>query len=64
MVDLALRWILDHQAVTTVIAGARKVEQVIANTRASRIPRLTPELHQQLADYYQSQVREHIRGPY
>lgn len=64
MVDLALRWILDHQAVTTVIAGARKVEQVIANTRVSRIPRLTPELHQQLADYYQSQVREHIRGPY
>ena len=64
MVDLALRWILDHQAVTTVIAGARKVEQVIANTRASRIPRLTTELHQQLADYYQSQVREHIRGPY
>jgi aryl-alcohol dehydrogenase-like predicted oxidoreductase len=64
MVDLALRWILDHQAVTTVIAGARRVEQVIANTRASRIPRLTPELHQQLADYYQSQVREHIRGPY
>ena len=64
MVDLALRWILDHQAVTTVIAGARKVEQVIANTRASRIPRLTPELHQQLADYYQSQVRGHIRGPY
>jgi aryl-alcohol dehydrogenase-like predicted oxidoreductase len=64
MVDLALRWILDHAAVTTVIAGARRVEQVIANTRASRIPRLTPELHQQLADYYRSQVREHIRGPY
>lgn len=64
MVDLALRWILDHQAVTTVIAGAKRVEQVIANTRASRLPRLTPELHQQLAQYYAAQVREHIRGPY
>lgn len=64
MVDLALRWILDHQAVTTVIAGARRVEQVIANTRASRIPKLSPELHQQLAQYYQAQVKQHIRGPY
>lgn len=64
MVDMALRWILDHQAVTTVIAGAKRVEQVIANTRASRLPRLTPELHQQLAQYYAAQVREHIRGPY
>lgn len=64
MVDLALRWILDHQAVTTVIAGARRVEQVIANTRASRIPKLSPELHQQLAQYYQAQVQQHIRGPY
>lgn len=64
MVDLALRWILDHQAVTTVIAGAKRVEQVIANTRASRLPRLTPELHQQLAQYYAAQVRDHIRGPY
>lgn len=64
MVDLALRWILDHQAVTTVIAGAKRVEQVIANTRASRLPRLTPELHQQLAQYYTAQVRDHIRGPY
>lgn len=64
MVDLALRWILDHQAVTTVIAGAKRVEQVIANTRASRLPRLTPELHQRLAQYYTAQVREHIRGPY
>jgi aryl-alcohol dehydrogenase-like predicted oxidoreductase len=64
MVDLALRWILDHQAVTTVIAGAKRVEQVIANTRASRLPRLTPELHQQLAQYYEAKVREHIRGPY
>lgn len=64
MVDLALRWILDHQAVTTVIAGSRRVEQVIANTRASRLPKLSPELHQQLAQYYQTQVQQHIRGPY
>jgi len=64
MVDLALRWILDHEGVTTVIAGAKRVEQVIANTRSSRLPRLSAELHQQLATYYQSQIRDHIRGPY
>jgi aryl-alcohol dehydrogenase-like predicted oxidoreductase len=64
MVDLALRWILDHEGVTTVIAGAKRVEQVIANTRSSRLPRLSAELHQQLAAYYQAQVRDHIRGPY
>lgn len=64
MVDFALRWILDHEGVTTVIAGAKRAEQVIANTRSSRLPRLSAELHQQLANYYQSQVRDHIRGPY
>lgn len=60
---MALRWILDQPAVTTVIAGATRPEQVVENASVSDLPSLTPELHSRLADYYASDVREHIRGP-
>ena len=35
MADLSMRWILDHDAVTTVIPGASKPEQAASNVRAS-----------------------------
>lgn len=64
MVDLALRWILDHEAVSVIIPGARSPEQARANTRASSLPPLSPELHRALAAYYTGQVHAHIRGAY
>lgn len=64
MVEMALRWILDHQAVTTVIAGARRSEQVRTNATAADIAPLSATVHQQLSDFYRQQVRQHIRGPY
>jgi aryl-alcohol dehydrogenase-like predicted oxidoreductase len=61
--QMALRWILDQPAVTTVIAGATRPEQVVENASASDLPPLPQELHRQLADYYRTDVRAHIRGP-
>lgn len=60
--QLALRWILDFPAVSTVIAGASKPEQVMLNTGVSDIEPLSTELHQQLSDFYKNRVRENIRG--
>lgn len=64
LADLAQRWILDHAAVTTVITGASKPEQAAANARVSALPKLSPELHVKLAEFYQQEVARHIRGPY
>jgi aryl-alcohol dehydrogenase-like predicted oxidoreductase len=60
--QMALRWILDQPAVTTVIAGATRPEQVVENAAVSGLDPLPTELHGQLAEYYTSDVRQHIRG--
>ncbi|TDO97953.1 aldo/keto reductase [Marinomonas balearica] len=62
LVDLALRWILDHPQVSSVIAGSTKASQVLRNVKASGLPPLSVELHQQLATFYKLSVRHHIRG--
>jgi aryl-alcohol dehydrogenase-like predicted oxidoreductase len=64
MADMAQRWILDHDAVSTVITGASRAEQARANARVSDLPHLPKELHQKLAEFYEREVKAHIRGPY
>ncbi|MEZ4593693.1 MAG: aldo/keto reductase [Chloroflexota bacterium] len=64
MAQMAQRWVLDFPAVTTVITGATRAEQVVWNTAVSQLPPLSPELHQTLATFYQQKVTDHIRGPY
>jgi aryl-alcohol dehydrogenase-like predicted oxidoreductase len=64
MVQMALRWILDHEAVTTVIPGASRPEQVLSNVSASDLPPLSAELHAQFKIWYQDSVADHIRGKY
>lgn len=64
MAQMALRWILDFDAVSTVIPGARNTRQVEANVSASELPPLSDALHQQLRAFYREQVAAHIRGPY
>ncbi len=64
MAQMAMRWILDHEAVSVVIPGASSPEQAIDNAQASDLPPLPAELHERLSDFYQSNVRDHIRGPY
>lgn len=58
----AIRWILDHPQVTTVIPGASKVTQVDSNMLASELAPLSPEVHQQLRSLYNAEIRGIIRG--
>lgn len=64
MAQMALRWILDYDAVSTVIPGATKTEQVVANASASAVPPLSPELHAQLEKLYRDEIAASIRGKY
>ena len=48
MPEMALRWILAHQDVTTVIPGMRREEHVRANVAVSDGRQLTPPLMQEL----------------
>lgn len=64
MVQLALRWILDHEAVSSIIPGASSAKQVISNSQVSSISKLSPQLHQKLNDFYQTDIQQYIRGKY
>jgi aryl-alcohol dehydrogenase-like predicted oxidoreductase len=64
MAQMALRWILDQAAVTTVIPGASSLEQAHANASAAALPPLSPELHATLARLYANRINALIRGPY
>ncbi|UEG54632.1 aldo/keto reductase [Mucilaginibacter daejeonensis] len=62
MAQWAIRWILDHPEVTTVIPGASKISQVNNNVEASALPPLPPETHQKLRELYDQQICQQIRG--
>ena len=59
---VALRWILDHPAVTVVIPGASSIEQVIQNSQASELSSLSESLHIRLRGFYEEEVHAHVRG--
>jgi aryl-alcohol dehydrogenase-like predicted oxidoreductase len=60
----AIRWILDHPQVTTIIPGATKVEQVEKNMSASDLPPLSRSTHLQLRSLYDEKIKPLIRGHY
>lgn len=64
MSQWAIRWILDHPQVTTVIPGATKVSQVESNVAASGLQPLTEETHRKLRALYDEKIRPVIRGHY
>ncbi len=64
MATWALRWCLDFDAVTTVIPGATRADQVVSNAQASELPPLTQETHQLLKQFYLDKVHPLIRGVY
>jgi aryl-alcohol dehydrogenase-like predicted oxidoreductase len=64
MAQMALRWILDFDAVTVIIPGASNPQQARRNVTASDLPPLSKGLHQRLNEFYDTQVAAHIRGPY
>lgn len=62
MTQFALRWILDHKAVSSIIAGVSRPEQIAVNVEAGDLPELPRSVHEKLAEFYTSEVREHIRS--
>lgn len=63
MAQMCLRWILDHPAVSTVIAGASRPEQTRRNAAASDLEPLPDALHRKLAAFYRQQVAPTITVP-
>jgi aryl-alcohol dehydrogenase-like predicted oxidoreductase len=63
MAQMAMRWILDYPAVTTVIAGASRPEQVVENASVSDLAPLPPSLHGKLSDFYKREVKPAILVP-
>ncbi len=57
MAQMALRWILDHEAVTCAIPGAKRPTQVEDNTAAADLPPLSPETMRAINQVYQQRVR-------
>ncbi len=64
MVDFTLRWILDHDAVTTIIPGASLPDQVASNVVAESLQPLGDSMHKKLAEFYQNDVHQFVRGVY
>ena len=62
MSQFALRWILDHPQVSTVIAGVSRPEQIADNVAASERRSLFPALMKQLGEWYETEVKPEIRG--
>ena len=62
MAQWAIRWILDHPEVTTVIPGASKVSQVHSNVEASLMPPLSKQVHTELLKLYDDKIFSSIRG--
>lgn len=60
--QFALRWILDQPAVSTIIAGVTRPDQLRANVDATKRDPVEPALAEELAGWYQDKVRPEIRG--
>ncbi len=58
----ALRWVIDQPGVSTVIPGARNVEQVRGNAASASLPPLRDEQLAGVADVYDRLLREHVHS--
>ena len=63
MAQMAMRWLLDHPAVSTVITGATRPEQVAENASVSDLPPLGSDLHARLTYFYYAEVSPRIVVP-
>ncbi len=60
--QFALRWILDQPAVSTIIAGVTRPDQLRANVDATQRDPVEPALAEKLSGWYEEKVRPEIRG--
>jgi len=64
MTRASLRWILEHEAVSSVIPGFKNSEQVLDNLGALNVSSFTEKEMQKLERFYDEEVHQHIRGSY
>jgi aryl-alcohol dehydrogenase-like predicted oxidoreductase len=62
LAQFALRWVIDQPGLSTVIPGARNVEQVRQNIAAAALAPLRPDQLEGVAEVYDRLVREHVHG--
>jgi aryl-alcohol dehydrogenase-like predicted oxidoreductase len=62
LAQFALRWIIDQPGVSTVIPGARNVDQVTQNVAAADLPPLRPDQLDGVRDVYDRLIRPHVHG--
>jgi aryl-alcohol dehydrogenase-like predicted oxidoreductase len=60
LAQLALRWILMHDAVSTVIPGARSPEQARANAEAAALPELDFAAMARIKAVYDEQIAPYV----
>ena len=62
MAQMAMRWCLDHPAISSVITGASRANQALENAAVSDLPALPLELHDVLSTLYFDEVKPTVRG--
>lgn len=60
MPQFALKWILMHDAVSTVIPGGKRPEQVEDNNKASELPKLSKEVMKKVDKVYADYIKSHV----
>jgi aryl-alcohol dehydrogenase-like predicted oxidoreductase len=60
LAQLALRWILMHDAVSTVIPGARSDDQARANAAAAGLPALDETTMERIHAVYEARIAPHV----
>lgn len=60
MSQFALKWILSHEAVSTVIAGGKKPEQIRENSKASDLPDLDAKTMDKVGKIYGKYIKPQV----
>lgn len=63
LIPYAIKWILMHDGVTSVIPGASNAGQVVSNIRAAQIPELSTEQMAGVKKIYETYIKETVH-PY
>ncbi len=60
LAQLALRWILMHEAVSVVIPGAKNPQQALANLAAADLPAPSDEVMAAVAEVYEQDIKPYV----
>ncbi len=64
LIEMSLRWILDHKEISTIIPGASSPKHICGNAKASNLTPLSEKLMIDLEEFYNKNIHNHIRGVY